>query len=605
MIEFTGERVIPDRVDVDLWNEHLARYAFAARLAAGRRVLDAGCGTGYGCAALAGQALSVTGLDIAPEAIAYARENYAAGGVRFVEGSCSAMPLPDAGFDLVIAFEVIEHLADWQAFLLEGRRVLAPGGVLLISTPNRDYYAESRRLSGPNPFHAHEFAFDEFQSVLQAVLPHVYLYLQNHVEGIAFQPASAGGQDRPELRQGDQACNPHDAHFFLAACSAWPHPAPPPFVYVPTTANVLHERELHIGKLEIDVNRLRQEKEKLVDMFRVQETELQRTAAGFEAQIATLGDENRAKTEWARELDENLAAAAARILELQAELETTAAGFEAQIATLGDENRAKTEWARQLDEKLGVASVRIGELQAELETTAAGFEAQVAALAGENDAKTAWARRLDEELSAASVRIVELQSELQQVAAGYQAKVAEIEAENRAKAEWISNLSAALEQSNRGASDVAEQLSAALSRVFDLEAQLAQVAASTQSRLDDLQSEVCAKTKWGQQLTADLEESNRRSQELAGAVAGYAAKVSEVEAENDAKTAWARRLEAEADAKGKDLVHCVEVLHATEKTLEERTAWALRLQEQLEYARASRWVKLGNRFGLGPKLNGE
>jgi len=651
LIEFTGERVIPDRVDVDLWNEHLARYAFAARLAAGRRVLDAGCGTGYGCAALAGQALSVTGLDIAPEAIAYARENYAAGGVRFVEGSCSAMPLPDAGFDLVIAFEVIEHLADWQAFLLEGRRVLAPGGVLLISTPNRDYYAESRRLSGPNPFHAHEFAFDEFQSVLQAVLPHVYLYLQNHVEGIAFQPASAGGQDRPELRQGDQACNPHDAHFFLAACSAWPHPAPPPFVYVPTTANVLHERELHIGKLEIDVNRLRQEKEKLVDMFRVQETELQRTAAGFEAQIATLGDENRAKTEWARELDENLAAAAARILELQAELETTAAGFEAQIATLGDENRAKTEWARQLDEKLGVASVRIGELQAELETTAAGFEAQivtlgdenraktewarqldeklgvasvriaelqaelettaagfeaqVAALAGENDAKTAWARRLDEELSAASVRIVELQSELQQVAAGYQAKVAEIEAENRAKAEWISNLSAALEQSNRGASDVAEQLSAALSRVFDLEAQLAQVAASTQSRLDDLQSEVCAKTKWGQQLTADLEESNRRSQELAGAVAGYAAKVSEVEAENDAKTAWARRLEAEADAKGKDLVHCVEVLHATEKTLEERTAWALRLQEQLEYARASRWVKLGNRFGLGPKLNGE
>ena len=559
MIEFTGERVIPDRVDVDLWNEHLARYAFAARLAAGRRVLDAGCGTGYGCAALAGQALSVTGLDIAPEAIAYARENYAAGGVRFVEGSCSAMPLPDAGFDLVIAFEVIEHLADWQAFLLEGRRVLAPGGVLLISTPNRDYYAESRRLSGPNPFHAHEFAFDEFQSVLQAVLPHVYLYLQNHVEGIAFQPASAGGQDRPELRQGDQACNPHDAHFFLAACSAWPHPAPPPFVYVPTTANVLHERELHIGKLEIDVNRLRQEKEKLVDMFRVQETELQRTAAGFEA----------------------------------------------QIATLGDENRAKTEWARQLDEKLGVASVRIGELQAELETTAAGFEAQVAALAGENDAKTAWARRLDEELSAASVRIVELQSELQQVAAGYQAKVAEIEAENRAKAEWISNLSAALEQSNRGASDVAEQLSAALSRVFDLEAQLAQVAASTQSRLDDLQSEVCAKTKWGQQLTADLEESNRRSQELAGAVAGYAAKVAEVEAENDAKTAWARRLEAEAGAKGKDLVHCVEVLHATEKTLEERTAWALRLQEQLEYARASRWVKLGNRFGLGPKLNGE
>src|SRR5579864_4749519 len=76
LAEFTGERLVPDQVDVDLFNEHLARYAFAARLAHGKRVLDAGCGTGYGSAELAHTALAVTGADIAAEAIAFAREHY-------------------------------------------------------------------------------------------------------------------------------------------------------------------------------------------------------------------------------------------------------------------------------------------------------------------------------------------------------------------------------------------------------------------------------------------------------------------------------------------------------------------------------------------------
>ena len=50
MAEFTGERLIPGEVDIDLLNEHMARYHFAVRLARGKRVLDAGCGAGYGAA---------------------------------------------------------------------------------------------------------------------------------------------------------------------------------------------------------------------------------------------------------------------------------------------------------------------------------------------------------------------------------------------------------------------------------------------------------------------------------------------------------------------------------------------------------------------------
>ena len=70
-------------------------------------------------------------------------------------------------FDLVTAFEVIEHLAAWRDLLSEARRVLAPGGLFLVSTPNRLYYADSRRLDGPNPYHVHEFEFEEFDAALR------------------------------------------------------------------------------------------------------------------------------------------------------------------------------------------------------------------------------------------------------------------------------------------------------------------------------------------------------------------------------------------------------------------------------------------------------
>jgi len=188
LAEFTGERLIPGQVDVDLLNEHVARYAFAVRLACGKRVLDAGCGAGYGSAELARMATHVTGIDVAAEAIEYARANYAAENIVFEEASATQLPYPDAAFDLVVAFEMIEHLEDWRGFLREARRVLAPSGQLIVSTPNRLYYTESRGSQGANPFHVHEFDFAEFNEALRAEFPDVSLYLENHVEGVAFTP---------------------------------------------------------------------------------------------------------------------------------------------------------------------------------------------------------------------------------------------------------------------------------------------------------------------------------------------------------------------------------------------------------------------------------
>jgi 2-polyprenyl-3-methyl-5-hydroxy-6-metoxy-1,4-benzoquinol methylase len=178
--DFTGERLIPGEVDADLWNEHISRYYFAAELcSANARVLDAGCGTGYGANLLNRRtSASVVGIDVSPDAITHAQREYSAG-AQFAVGRCEQLPVPDGSVDLITAFEVIEHLEGWREFLLESRRVLTATGLLVVSTPNRSVYAETRGGAGPNPFHVHEFDFEEFCRELAAVFPHLRIFGQN------------------------------------------------------------------------------------------------------------------------------------------------------------------------------------------------------------------------------------------------------------------------------------------------------------------------------------------------------------------------------------------------------------------------------------------
>ena len=215
------------------------------------QVLDAGVWAGYGSAELARAAAGVLGIDRSAEAIAFAREQYPAPNLRFEEGDCLSLPAPEGSIDLVVAFEVIEHLEDWRGFLLEARRVLAPAGQFIVSTPNKLYYSESRRDAGPNPFHVHEFEFDEFRAELSAVFPHVSLFLENHAECVVFQPAASPDAEMTAgIRVDDAQCSPEESHFFVAVCASRPQTGAPTFVYVPRVANVLRERERHIELLE-------------------------------------------------------------------------------------------------------------------------------------------------------------------------------------------------------------------------------------------------------------------------------------------------------------------------------------------------------------------
>lgn len=108
-----------------------------ARPLAGRSAIDVGCGAGLLCEPLARLGAAVTGVDAAPENVAAAASHARGTGldIRYVAGDIAALDL--GTFDLVASMEVIEHVADKRAFLAALAERLAPGGLMILSTPNR------------------------------------------------------------------------------------------------------------------------------------------------------------------------------------------------------------------------------------------------------------------------------------------------------------------------------------------------------------------------------------------------------------------------------------------------------------------------------------
>ena len=218
-LAFTGERFLPD-VRGTIWYEHWHRYAAVAPLAAGKRVLDAACGEGYGSHLLAQDAAHVTGVDVSAEAVAHARERYARANLEFAAASVTALPLPDASVDLVVSFETVEHLAAQEAMLAEFRRVLAPAGALVISSPNRPVYNEGGGVE--NHYHVRELDRAELTALLSPVFPRQAWYAQRVIaqsalwaEGPAAGPASfvTLGAGRPAV-----APSPASPMYFVVVC---------------------------------------------------------------------------------------------------------------------------------------------------------------------------------------------------------------------------------------------------------------------------------------------------------------------------------------------------------------------------------------------------
>jgi ubiquinone/menaquinone biosynthesis C-methylase UbiE len=175
-LPFTGERFTPE-VKGAIWYEHWHRYSVMLPLARGRRVLDAACGEGYGSWLLAQSATEVVGVDVDAVAIHHAQARYASRpNLRYVQASCAALPLPAAETDLIVSFETIEHLQGQEAMIAEFRRVLAPAGALVISSPNKAVYSDESGYT--NEFHVRELYRAELEAMLGTHFPQQVWYGQ-------------------------------------------------------------------------------------------------------------------------------------------------------------------------------------------------------------------------------------------------------------------------------------------------------------------------------------------------------------------------------------------------------------------------------------------
>lgn len=172
-LPLTGERTLPGVPGEEYWfARHEAAYAWLVRelgpRLAGADVVEAGSGEGYGAAMLrdAG-ARTVVALEYDDAAVGHAADAYPH--VRTVRANLAALPLATASADVLVTLQVVEHLWDLRGFLLDCARVLRPGGLVVVTTPNRPEFSPGlqRGEKPTNPFHVEELDDEQVDDLLR------------------------------------------------------------------------------------------------------------------------------------------------------------------------------------------------------------------------------------------------------------------------------------------------------------------------------------------------------------------------------------------------------------------------------------------------------
>lgn len=157
-------------------NVSTTRYKFSLPFVRDKVVLDIGCGARKGPWIISDTTLRVVGTDISYDAISYCLRNWSKNNISYLVSDVGDLPFRNGSFDVVISFEVIEHIDDYRMYLSEVYRVLKEKGIFIISTPNRPVASPSGTFS--NPDHLREFDLGEFENILYQRFPEITIYGQ-------------------------------------------------------------------------------------------------------------------------------------------------------------------------------------------------------------------------------------------------------------------------------------------------------------------------------------------------------------------------------------------------------------------------------------------
>ncbi|MBE9014562.1 class I SAM-dependent methyltransferase, partial [Pseudanabaenaceae cyanobacterium LEGE 13415] len=298
MLGYSGER-FTDAMTGAIDHEHRHRYLFALQFCQGKRVLDIASGEGYGSALLATVAKEVTGVDIDDETISHSRIAYSAPNLKFEVGDAMSIPLPDESVDIVVSFETIEHFEGHEKFLSEVRRVLAPGGMVIISSPIKEAYAAN--LEWKNPFHLKELTKNEFTALMGQHFSNVAYYEQMALMGSMILPASEannasftsfGRIDKHRFSRHTGGMN--QALYAMIVASDIPLPSISPWGilednrYVEQLANIIRYNESLIATVQAEREQLKERNGYLVDAVNRAELRAEADARALAGQLAKL-----------------------------------------------------------------------------------------------------------------------------------------------------------------------------------------------------------------------------------------------------------------------------------------------------------------------------
>lgn len=198
-----GERVVHLRTDESFY-DHLSIYQFASQFCKGRTVLDAGCGTGYGAAYLAEHgAEHVHGIDISPKAVAFSQTHFQRPNLQFHTIDLANISIfPRHSFDVITAFNALEHIADISAFLRSACGLLNPAGTMLVAVPPiTDAFLFAVNIA--NQYHLNIWTPAQWNAVFRGYFGQSTYYIHN--------------RNKPDLLDSQDSCDPSTTEYVFEA----------------------------------------------------------------------------------------------------------------------------------------------------------------------------------------------------------------------------------------------------------------------------------------------------------------------------------------------------------------------------------------------------